>query len=234
MRDPMNSEYRSRDDIGDIEKKLLELFRENPQLVEELQRGVLNNVISEAEKIGIVLDRTSLDSRIKSAVTNIEQSEGDRELSLAELETVSGGLGLSEVLVSAVMLAVVTTNAAGLFARSQATVGDSSNRAAVQAVIAQDMEMIRMTSHEFAAVSESATGMNYAPDEAACTNPETKLPALGEALMDEIEEPDEELSQHNVTRTVEAEGNSIEVTYKMNGKETLKTKIVPPAEGWCS
>lgn len=56
-----------------------------------------------------------------------EEESADEELSLDQLEDVAGGLGVADVMVSGVVLAVVASNAGGLMSQAQAAMGVSSD-----------------------------------------------------------------------------------------------------------
>ncbi len=175
-----------------------------------------------------------------NAFTNEDEAA---DLSLDQLEELAGGVGLPEAMVSSTILMVMVSGAFGCFANSMGAVNNSQIQDALNAGIHANIEEVRndLANHNF----DSSTGTyqptvasnigqdflsssGYIDDDGNSTNGiQTKIP----------------LGNETVTRIIEADGNSITVTYtyeetsgsSSGSTSTLReTSMVAPAAGWLS
>ena len=159
------------------------------------------------------------------------------ELNLDELETLTGGVGLPEALVSSCIMMCMISGASGMFANSMETMGDSQIRDALNSGLNANIESVR---HELSQYALDEHGI-YSPDENVnhdnlgakfLAHPETDLgtdrnQAAGLQTIEKIGGMD-------VNRTITAAKDGITVTYTYDGVEIQSTSMVAPASGWLS
>lgn len=160
------------------------------------------------------------------------------DLSLDELEGLSGGVGLPEALVSSTILMAMVSGACGCFANSMGAVSNSQIQDALNAGIHANIEQVRtdLANHDF----NAAIG-TYTPTAASG--------AIGQAFMNSSGYTDDNAAagiQETLTiggveviRDIQANGNSIEVTYTYtddggSASTVQSTSMVAPAAGWLS
>ena len=167
------------------------------------------------------------------ALNAFNNENENSELSLDELEQLNGGVGLPEALVSSTILMTMVAGASGLFTSGMTASGQSSIQDALNAGIRADIESIRhdLSSHNL----DEATG-TYRPN--------AENGGIGQDFINALELEDidgkpgtqtrESFGGESVIRTIEANGNSITVTYSHSGQQIQTTSMVSPASGWLS
>ena len=109
--------------VGSVEQFLADL-RTDQALQSAVSRSSTDEILGLCEQRGVYVNAQLL-SQFIAQVTAEESA--DEELSLDQLEDVAGGLGVTDVMVSGVVLAVVASNAGGLMSQAQAAMGMSSD-----------------------------------------------------------------------------------------------------------
>ena len=167
------------------------------------------------------------------ALNAFNNEDESSELSLDELEQLNGGVGLPEALVSSTILMTMVAGASGLFTSGMTASGQSSIQDALNAGIRADIESIRhdLSTHNL----DEATG-TYRPN--------AENGGIGQDFINALELEDidgkpgtqtrESFGGESVIRTIEANGNSITVTYSHSGQQIQTTSMVSPATGWLS
>ena len=167
------------------------------------------------------------------ALNAFNNENENSELSLDELEQLNGGVGLPEALVSSTILMTMVAGASGLFTSGMTASGQSSIQDALNAGIRADIESIRhdLSTHNL----DEATG-TYRPN--------AENGGIGQDFINALELEDidgkpgtqtrESFGGESVIRTIEANGNSITVTYSHSGQQIQTTSMVSPATGWLS
>ena len=124
--------------------------------------------------------------QLLALINSLADEHADEELSLEELEQLSGGVGLVDAMVSSSILMVVVSQSAGIFGASINATGNSALRDGINAAISADMELVRQNVDDWAKDSTMGGQLAYDPDEAHCVSG-----TLGQALLDD---PNSELS----------------------------------------
>lgn len=109
--------------MGSVEQFLCDL-RSDQALQGAVSRSSSDEILGLCRQRGVYVNAQLLSQFI--AQVSAEESV-DEELSLDQLEDVAGGLGVADVMVSGVVLAVVASNAGGLMSQAQAAMGISSD-----------------------------------------------------------------------------------------------------------
>ena len=109
--------------MGSVEQFLADL-RTDQSLQSAVSRSSVEDILELCQQRGVYVNGQVLSQFI--AQVSAEES-ADEELSLDQLEDVAGGLGVADVMVSGVVLAVVASNAGGLMSQAQAAMGISSD-----------------------------------------------------------------------------------------------------------
>ena len=156
------------------------------------------------------------------------------DLSIDQLEQITGGVGLPEALVSSTILMAMVAGASGMFVNSVGAVGDSQSQDLINTTIHSNIESVRhqLTNHNY----NEATGMY---------NPQVESGAIGEDFVQSLNLIDAnpersgiqtnlQIGNENIIRTIEADGNGITVTYRHGGNDVQSTSMVAPASGWLS
>ncbi len=158
------------------------------------------------------------------------------DLTLEQLEDLSGGVGLPEALVSSTILMAMVAGACGCFADSMGAVQNSQVQDALNAGIHANIEQVRndLASHDFNALTGT-----YNP--AVASN-------IGQDFLDKSGYVDDDpntagtqtiisIGGKNVIRNITAQDNnsiSVEYTYEDTGSTVQSTSMVAPAAGWLS
>ena len=175
------------------------------------------------------LDRSDLSHEELLDILNAFDDENTfEELDLASLETISGGLGLPEALISSTFLMVMLSSASGLFADSMGAVNNTKVQDALNAGIGANIEQVRndLAGHLLQETGEFDT-------QGFCG-------ALGQTFLDSDNHTTSgddllSLGGTDVTRSITANGNTITVNYSTSGSGTISTTtMVSPAGGWCA
>ena len=204
-------------------------------LREEKARSIVHQVLgSSSESLFEGYDGSSITrEQLLESLNAFENEDEASDLSLEELEGLTGGVGLPEALVSATILMTMVAGTSGLFTNGMNAVGNSSIQDALNAGIRADIESIRhdLSSHNL----DDATG-TYRPT--------AEDGEIGQNFIDSLNLEDidvnsgtqtrENFGGQSVIRTIEADGNSITVTYSQGGGTTHSTSMVAPAAGWLS
>ena len=175
------------------------------------------------------LDRSDLSHEELLDILNAFEDENTfEELDLDSLETISGGLGLPEAMISSTILMVMLSSASGLFADSMGAVNNTKVQDALNAGIGANIEEVRndLAGHLLADTGEFTPG-------GSCG-------ALGQTFLDSVNHTTSgddllSLGGTDVTRSITANGNTITVNYSTSGSGTISTTtMVSPAGGWCA
>jgi hypothetical protein len=102
--------------VSPVEQFLGDLHS-NLALQNTVSRSTVEELVTLCQQRGVLVDPHLLSQFI--AQVSAEEA-ADEELSLDQLEDVAGGLGIADVMVSGVVLAVVASNAGGLMSQAQA------------------------------------------------------------------------------------------------------------------
>ena len=169
-----------------------------------------------------------------NALNAFDNENESSDLSIDQLEQITGGVGLPEALVSSTILMAMVAGASGMFVNSVGAVGDSQSQDLLNSAIHSNIESVRhqLTNHNY----NEATGMY---------NPQVESGAIGEDFVQSLNLIDAnpersgiqtnlQIGNENVIRTIEADGNGITVTYRHGGNDVQSTSMVAPASGWLS
>ena len=201
---------------------------------EQCKQKILEALARDKEIVFEQSDGIKLPSEaLLKALNAFNNEDESSELSLDELEQLNGGVGLPEALVSSTILMTMVAGASGLFTSGMTASGQSSIQDALNAGIRADIESIRhdLSIHNL----DEATG-TYRPN--------AENGGIGQDFINALELEDidgmpgtqtqENFGGENVIRTIEANGNSITVTYSHSGQQIQTTSMVSPATGWLS
>ena len=169
-----------------------------------------------------------------NALNAFDNENESSDLSIDQLEQITGGVSLPEALVSSTILMAMVAGASGMFVNSVGAVGDSQSQDLINTTIHSNIESVRhqLTNHNY----NEATGMY---------NPQVESGAIGEDFVQSLNLIDAnpersgiqtnlQVGNENVIRTIEADGNGITVTYRHGGNDVQSTSMVAPASGWLS
>ena len=109
--------------MDSVEQFLADLCSD-PTLQSTVSRSSVDDILELCQQRGVYVNGQVLSQFI--AQVSAEES-ADEELSLDQLEDVAGGLGVADVMVSGVVLAVVASNAGGFIGQAQAASGFGSD-----------------------------------------------------------------------------------------------------------
>ena len=173
-------------------------------------------------------------SNLLQALNAFDNEDECADLSLAELEQLTGGVGLPEALVSSTILMTMVAGTSGLFTNGVNAIGTSSIQDAINSGIRADIESIRhdLSNHNL----DAATG-TYRPTAEAGEIGQEFIDSLDLQDLNEREggiQTEEDFGGENVIRTIKADGDSITVTYSHSGTAVQNTSMVMPASGWLS
>ncbi len=215
-------------------------------LRDHADRSTLQNVLNgEAERFFYQASGAALPSdELLKALNAFSNEDECSDLSLEQLESLTGGVGLPEALVSSTILMAMVGGASGFFANSMGAVNNSQIQDALNAGIHANIEEVRndLANHDFNAAigtysPTAASGgigqdfindSNYTDDDENPSNGiQTQLSIAGET----------------VNRIITPDGNSITIKYVYEEKggttsgstSTIQsTSMVAPAAGWLS
>ena len=201
-------------------------------------------------------DGSSLPNNLLLEALNAFANEDEAsDLTLDQLEELSGGVGLPEAMVSSTILMAMVAGASGMFAGSMGAVNNSEIQDALNAGIHANIESIRhdLTEHHF----DEDTGtyvmnkMNQSGAYVSVLTPGTQLgqdfiteqlkvnPATQTAnLIDDDNNAQNgvqtsmSIGGETVERTIVANGNSITVTYSYGSVDIQSTDMLAPAAAW--
>ena len=169
-----------------------------------------------------------------NALNAFDNENESSDLSIDQLEQITGGVGLPEALVSSTILMAMVAGASGMFVNSVGAVGDSQSQDLINTSIHSNIESVRhqLTNHNY----NEATGMY---------NPQVESGAIGEDFVQSLNlidinpersgiQTNLQIGNENIIRTIEADGNGITVTYRHGGNDVQSTSMVAPASGWLS
>ena len=198
------------------------------------RRNVQEALSDQKELVFHRSDGTSLSkSNLLQTLNAFDNEDECADLSLAELEQLTGGVGLPEALVSSTILMTMVAGTSGLFTNGINATGNSSIQDAINAGIRADIESIRhdLSNHNL----DAATG-TYSPT--------AEAGGIGQEFIDSLDLQDldqragiqtqEDFGGETVIRTMKADGDSITVTYSHSGTPMQNTSMVVPASGWLS
>ena len=187
--------------------------------------------------------------QLRDLITALADEHVDHELSLEELEELTGGVGLVDAMVSSSILMVIVSQSAGLFGASMNAIGNGQLRDGLNAAISADMELVRQDVADWASDSSMGGQLTYDPDVTACD-----AGTLGTALLSDTDsglsagttqlsmtEAPSKLQGVTINRTISVDpdnANLIKISYatadgsaiSVNQSTTLST----PAQGWCA
>ena len=168
------------------------------------------------------------------ALNAFDNENESSDLTIDQLEQITGGVGLPEALVSSTILMAMVAGASGMFVNSVGAVGDSQSQDLINTTIHSNIESVRhqLTNHNY----NEATGMY---------NPQVESGSIGEDFVQSLNLIDAnperrgiqtnlQIGNENIIRTIEADGNGITVTYRHGGNDVQSTSMVAPASGWLS
>ena len=169
-----------------------------------------------------------------NALNAFDNENESSDLSIDELEQITGGVGLPEALVSSTILMAMVAGASGMFVNSVGAVSDSQSQDLINTTIHSNIESVRhqLTNHNY----NKSTGMY---------NPQVESGAIGEDFVQSLNlidinpersgiQTNLQIGNENIIRTIEADGNGITVTYRLGGNDVQSTSMVAPASGWLS
>lgn len=102
----------------------LDALRHDLALQQQISSSSLEELTALCQQRGVYVNPELLGQFIGQISS---EESADEELSLEQLEDVAGGLGVADVMVSGVVLAVVASNAGGLMSQAQAAMGVGSD-----------------------------------------------------------------------------------------------------------
>ena len=187
--------------------------------------------------------------QLAKRIANQPDERVDVELSLEELEQLTGGVGLVDAMVSSSILMLIVSQSAGLFGQSMNALSDGRLRDGLNAAISADMELVRKSVADWASDTSMGGQLTYAPDTATCN-----AGTLGQALL---ADPSSGLSAGTSTvslsgaptplqgisieRTVAVDSsnsNLIHVSYSTSAGSSIAVEqnatLATPAQGWCA
>ena len=193
-------------------------------------------------------DQSLLEEQLQKLLSQSKEEFEDRELSLDELEDLSGGLGLVDAMVSSSILMVIATQSLGLIGDSMTAMGKSQMRDGLNTAINADLELVRHKIADWAKSTSSDGQLRYAPDSNAC-DAGTLATALLSDTNSGLETGSSQVSLANaptelqgvtVNRTIGVDAdnsNLIRINYSTEGgiiDAHRNASIITPAQGWCA
>ena len=187
--------------------------------------------------------------RLAQHIANQADERLDVELSLEELEQLTGGVGLVDAMVSSSILMLIVSQSAGLFGQSMNALSKGRLRDGLNAAISADMELVRKSVAEWASDTSMGGQLTYAPDPATCD-----AGTLGQALLADpssglstgtstvsLNGPPTPPQGISIERTVAVDPNNpnlIHVSYATNAGSSMNVEqnatFATPAQGWCA
>ena len=232
------------------------------ELQDRQQRLTLRGLLNEEHRMSMHgLDGEELEaSSVREALLSFDDEQEIEELDLAELSTISGGVGLPEALVSSTILMVLVSQSSGLFADSMGGLSKSRVRDGLNASIAADIELVRNQVSGFRS-SQASGQLSFNPTDSDAsdglgsnflTEMDGSLGSLGTddvdgdginetVLSQNLDGADfaEHLDGVTITRSISADPDHphlIRVSYTTEGHDSVQTSnstdMVFPAQGW--
>ena len=202
-------------------------------LANDEHRQTTKSLITKETKPSIhQLDQSDLThQQLLEIINSFEDESTLEELNLESLESISGGLGLPESLISSTILMIMVSSASGLFADSMGAINKTSVQDALNAGISANIEEVR---NDLAGHLLNTTTGEYEPGTTS---------NLGTTFLSTYSDEDTGLDGNQTTvtigdqqlvRTITADGNTIEVTYSHDGESSAiqRSTMVSPAAGW--
>ena len=193
--------------------------------------------------------RQGLDPLDFQALLSRSSDETDNhELSLEELEQLTGGVGLVDAMVSSSILMIIVSQSAGLFGNSMNAISKSKLRDGLNAAISADLEQVRHEVADWASAAQMDGQIRYAPDEAACsagnlgeTLLRDKAAELPGASTIDLSQAPNTLQGIRIDRSIAVDPsnkNLIKISYSTADGSAISvnqsTTLVSPAQGWCA
>jgi hypothetical protein len=189
------------------------------------------------------------EAQLKRLLAAYCDEDVDQELSLQELEELSGGVGLVDAMVSSSILMVIVSQSAGLFGNSMNALNSSQLRDGINGAISADIELVRQDVADWASESSMDGQLTYAPDVAECD-----AGTLGEALLNDqnsglssgttqvsLRNAPNKLQGVQINRTISVDpdnANLIRISYVTADGSAISvnqsTTLATPAQGWCA
>lgn len=190
-----------------------------------------------------------VDHRQLNALLAPPQDEHDSvELSLEQLEELSGGVGLVDAMVSSSILMVIVSQSAGLFGNSMDALSNSKLRDGLNAAISADLELVRDEVSNWASGTSMDGQITYEPGDAECS-----AGTLGEALLTaksdvlpvastlDLSSAPTALRGTTINRSISVDPsnkNLIHISYATADGSPISvnqsTTLATPAQGWCA
>ena len=208
-------------------------------LSQPTERDIAQQALSDQrEAVFHQIDGTPLTSTDLLQALNAFANENEvADLSLEELESISGGVGLPEALVSSTILMAMVAGASGMFVNSMGAMSSSQVQDALNAGVNANIEVVR---NELSNYASAGNGIYNVPDGVTRTNLGSSFinsTDLGSDLDGDASNgitTEESIGGQAVTRHITANGESIEVTYTYDNVDIQSTTMVSPAAGWLS
>ena len=210
-------------------------------LKHESSRSFVRQQITDSPQIWFQQSNDSLlgtDDLLKALNAFANENEAS-DLSLDELESITGGVGLPEAMVSSCILMCMVSGASGMFANSMGTMSDSKIQDALNSGLNANIESVR---HELSEYASDGNGI-YSVDVGVNRNNmgqkflEDPTTDLGQDIKGDLTDgitTNETIGGLSVERTITAKDDGIVVTYTYDGVDVQSTQMVAPASGWLS
>lgn len=216
-----------------------------PYQDEQAQKASLSQL---QRSLGLDAPHEIIRAQLERLIANSADEHDDQELSLQDLEGLSGGVGLVDAMVSSSILMVIVSQSAGLFGNSMDALNKSTLRDGINGAISADIELVRHDVASWAQGDGLDGQLRYEPDASACD-----AGTLGQALLSDsssgvtagttqvsLDSATNRLQGMTINRTISLDpenSNLIRISYatadgsaiNVNQSATLAT----PAQGWC-
>lgn len=187
-------------------------------------------------------------SRLSALSIPLQDENDSIELSLEQLEELTGGVGLVDAMVSSSILMVIVSQSLGLFGNSMNALSRSKLRDGLNAAISADLEQVRHEVSDWASTTTVDGQMSYAPGDAACT-----AGTLAEALLAaksatlpvasaiDLSSAPTQLRGTTINRSISVDPtnkNLLRISYATADGSPISvsqnTTLSTPAQGWCA
>jgi len=217
------------------------------ELQDRQQRLTLRGLLSKEHPMSMHgLDGEEIDtSSLREALLSFDDEQGSEELDLAELSTISGGVTLPEAMVTSTLLMVLVSQSTGLFADSIDGLRKSRVRDGLNALIAEDIELVRHEVSKFRS-SQASGQISFNPTNSDASaglgnNFLSEMGGNGSVLIEDLPNAGfpEYLDGVTITRSISSDPDHphlIRVSYTTEGHDSVQTTnstdMVFPAQGW--
>ena len=187
--------------------------------------------------------------RLAQHLANQPDERLDLELSIEELEQLTGGVGLVDAMVSSSILMLIVSQSAGVFGQSMNALSEGRLRDGLNAAISADMELVRESVANWASDTSMGGQLTYDPDPATCN-----AGTLGQALLADpgsglstgtssvsLSGAPTPLQKMSIERTItvdQSNANLIHVNYATSAGSSIDVEqnatLATPAQGWCA